>query len=144
MAQIPKQPDDNRGAAPGEFGNKPHERDEQAAKLIEMLAGFGLSQPEIKQAVEAQFDQGFSVATLDRHYRAELDRGLARAKSQLLQRAHQMAMGREAPQGVSPDKVYEISSKKVDFLLRVVHGVGAAELGSGTVSIMITPDDEDL
>lgn len=106
------------------MGNLPHQRNEQAAAQIEILAGFGLPRRQIRLAVEALFtDQGYSEDTLERHYRAELDRGMAKAKTTLLQGAYDIALGRNIPDGVSPDTAYRERGRKIDFLLNAVHGV---------------------
>lgn len=138
---------DKRGAPKGSAGNKAHQRNESAAKLIKRLAGYGMPQAEIARACIAAFGDGYSVDTLDRHYRAELDHGLALAKVQLLKRAHDMALMRGLPPGLSVDAAYRISSDKVDFLLNAVHRVrpgSVHEFDGSAININITGDDAEL
>lgn len=124
MPAIPKtRPDDRRGAPKGSEGNPPHQRNDQAAAQIEVLAGFGMPVDEIIQVIESAFGQGFAKHTIQRHYGEEFKRGKAKSKSALLNRAHQMAMGQNVPQGVTPDRAYEISARKVAWLLAAIHGI---------------------
>lgn len=165
MARNPKsRPDDARGNKPsgvdapggqrragteleGKRGNAPHERDEEAATIIKELSGYGMPQDEISRILNATYGGGFSVDTLDRHYRDELDHGLSLAKEKLLKRAHEMAMMEKVPAGVSPDKAFEISSRKVDFLLNVVHRVRpgtVTEFDGSAINVTISGDDAEL
>lgn len=107
------------------MAQKAHERNEEAARQIEILAGLGLPQSDIRYAVEAMFDdQGYSEDTLQRHYRKELDAGMAKSKTRLLQGAYDRAFGRNAPEGVSPDVVYREGTRSTEWLLGAVHGIG--------------------
>jgi len=147
---------DNRGAKrgkrtgspdEGKRGNLPHIRTDEAAAAVKRLAGYGIPQPEIARVLNDAFGGGFSVDTLDRHYREELDSGLSVQKEQLLKRAHEMAMMKEIPEGVSKDVAYTVSSKKVDFLLNVVHRVrpgSVHEFDGSAINITITGDDAEL
>ena len=161
MAAIPKtRADDARGnpgnggkgsraGTPheGKSGNLPHERNAQVAALVMQLSGYGMTQDEIAKAVKAAFGPGYSEETLKRHYREELDEGLALAKERVLTRAHQMAMGQNIPEGVSPDKAYEMAGKKIDFLLNVVHRMRPGsehDLGGATINVNISQDDAEL
>lgn len=149
---------DQRGAAKGSFGNKPHERDEEVAILVRELAGFGMPQDEISRALNAAKGGGFSVDTLDRHYREELDHGLAAQKTQLLRRAHKIAMGEEVltkldeegnpvPSGVTPDAAFRESAATTRWLLGAVHRVRDGvehDFGAGTINVTISPDDAEL
>jgi hypothetical protein len=139
---------DKRGAPKGAQGQPRHVRTKEAADLIQRLAGYGMPQAEIARSCNAAFPGvGFSIDTLDRHYREELDHGLAVAKEQLLQRAHRMAMMEDIPEGVSKDAAYRISADKVDFLLNVVHRVrpgSVHEFDGSAININITGDDAEL
>jgi len=115
--------------------------------VVKRLAGYGMPQAEIARALNDAFGGGYSVDTLDRHYREELDHGLACQKEVLLKRAHQMAMMEEVPEGVSKDAAYAVSAKKVDFLLNVVHRVrpgSVHEFDGSAINITISGDDAEL
>jgi hypothetical protein len=132
---------DKRGAPKGSFGNVAHERSEEVARQIETMAGLGISQEDMAIILN------ISVDTIGRHYRAEADAGLARAKVTLLNRAHRMAMMEGLPPGLSPDRAYEVASRKIDFLLNVVHRVRPGtehDFGAGTINVTISPDDGEL
>lgn len=158
MAVIPKtRKDDARGnpgggsrkGTPheGKEGNLAYERRDDVAALVLQLSGYGMSQLEIAKAVKAAFGSGHSEETLKRHYREELDDGLALAKQNLLQRAHQMATQVNVPEGVSKDKAYEIASRKQDFLLNVVHRMRPGQehdLGGAAINVTISKDDGEL
>lgn len=121
---MAKERKDKRGAPPGHHGNPPHVRNEKAAEQVEIMAGFAMPFWQIAIAVDALFDdQGYSQDTIERHYRPELDRGLVKSKALLMQGAYDLALGRNVPDGVSPDKVYDIRAKKIAWLLSAVHGV---------------------
>lgn len=133
--------DDKRGAPKGSFGNVPYVRTDEVARQVEIMAGLGITQPDMESILQISGD------TLARHYRAELDAGMAKAKFQLMERAHQMAMGLQVPEGVSKDEAYRIASKKVDFLLNVVHRVRpgtALDLEGGSINVTISADDAEL
>jgi len=150
--------DDARGASKGEFGNTGHERSEEAATLIRELSGYGMPQEEISRVLNATYGGGFSVDTLDRHYRAELDAALAERKAGLLRRAHKIAMGEDVmakvgedgeikPSGVSPDAALRESSATIRWLLGAVHRVRDGmehDFGAGTINVTISPDDSEL
>lgn len=154
MAHEP--PKDARGAKAGrragtpdegKSGNLPHERSEEAATLVREMAGYGMPQDEISRVLNATFGGGYSVDTLDRHYRAELDAALAQRKSALLRRAHKIAMGEDTPEKVSPDAAFRESAAQLRWLLGAVHRVrdGAElDLGAGTINVTIGKDDEEL
>lgn len=132
---------DKRGAPKGSFGNVAYERSEETARQIETMAGLGISQEDMATILS------ISVDTIGRHYREEADKGLARAKVTLLNRAHRMAMMEGLPQGITPDRAYEIASRKIDFLLNVVHRVRPGtehDFGAGTINVSITSDDAEL
>jgi hypothetical protein len=128
MAGQPKvRADDRRGARKGNKTVQAHQRNEDVAAQTELLTGFGMPRDQIVQVIRKGFGDGYSVDTLQRHYAPELERGMATAKATLLKRAFNMAMGTDVAVGVTPDKAYEISSRKVDFLLSVVHGMREKE-----------------
>lgn len=114
---------DKRGSKPGEKGQPPHKRNEQAARLIERLAGYGLPQSCISDFIEFAIGPGFSIDTIQRHYRAELDRGKAPAKDVLIGRVYAMAMMQDVPKGVTPDRAYAIAADKLMALLNIQHGI---------------------
>lgn len=147
MADNPLTSDD-RGAPKGSFGNQPHERDEEVAVLVRKLASFGMPQEEISQALNEAKGGGFSVDTLSRHYRAELDEALASRKGKLLERAHDIALMENLPDGVSKDAAYREGASQLRWLLGAVHRVrDGAELdigSAGTINVNITPDDAEL
>jgi len=142
----------------GKKGNLPHERDEETAILVRELAGYGMPQEEISRALNAAKGGGYSVETLDRHYRAELDQALADRKGALLRRAHQIAMGEDVfikvdkngevvPSGVSPDAAFREASAQIRWLLGAVHRVRDGmehDLGAGTINVTISKDDDEL
>lgn len=138
---------DARGAPKGSTGNVPHERSEEAATLIRELSGYGMPQEEISRVLNATYGGGYSVDTLDRHYRAELDAALASRKSELLRRAHKIAMGEEVPEKVSPDAAYREGAAQLRWLLGAVHRVRDGmehDFGAGTINVTISPDDGEL
>ncbi len=55
----------------------PHERNEEIARRVEILAGIGLTQPEIATV------EGLSLSTIKRHYKAEYHMGKPKAKMQV-------------------------------------------------------------
>lgn len=138
---------DDRGAKPGNEGNRPHVRDEEAAILIRAMAGYGMPREEISHALNAAKGGGFSVDTLDRHYRPELDQALAERKAQLLTRAHKIALGEDIPDGVSKDEAYRTGARQLNWLLGAVHRVRTGvehDFGAGTINVNISPDDAEL
>jgi hypothetical protein len=155
---VKKSTSDARGAPKGKFGNVTHERDEEVAILVRELAGYGMPQEEISRALNAAKGGGFSVDTLDRHYRDELDDALATRKGALLRRAHQIAMGEDVfckldkegnvvSSGVSPDAALRESSATIRWLLGAVHRVRDGmehDLGAGTINVTISKDDAEL
>lgn len=142
----------------GKPGNLPHERSEEAATLIRELSGYGMPQEEISRVLNATYGGGYSVDTLDRHYRAELDAALASRKSELLRRAHKIAMGEDVltkvgedgkvvPSGVSPDAAFRESAAQLRWLLGAVHRVRDGmehDFGAGTINVSISADDAEL
>lgn len=138
---------DARGAPKGTSGNVPHERSEEAATLIRELSGYGMPQEEISRVLNATYGGGFSVDTLDRHYRAELDAAMAQRKGELLRRAHKIAMGEEVPSKVSPDAAYREGAAQLRWLLGAVHRVRDGmehDFGAGTINVSISADDAEL
>lgn len=150
--------DDARGAPKGRLGNVPHERNAEAATLIRELAGYGMPQEEISRVLNSAFGSGFSVDTLDRHYRAELDAALADRKAALLRRAHTIAMGegvttkvddegKVISTGITADAAFRESTAMIRWLLGAVHRVRDGlehDLGAGTINVTITADDAEL
>lgn len=139
--------DDARGSPAGHSGNIPHERSEEAATLIRELSGYGMPQTEISRVLNATFGGGFSVDTLDRHYRAELDAALAVRKGDLLRRAHKIALGEEIPANVSADAAYREGAAQLRWLLGAVHRVRDGmehDFGAGTIHVTINADDAEL
>lgn len=123
---------DKRGSKPGERGQTPHQRNDNAAALILRLASFGLPQQSIADFLDwTQGDplaldlggQGYSIDTLTRHYRPELDQAKAPAKDMLLHRMYAMAMMEGVPPGVTPDRAYAIAADKLMALLNIQHGI---------------------
>lgn len=122
---------DKRGPKKGQKGQPGHQHNELAARIITELRSHGMPQQAISHHLEwiqAQKlldlgDQGYSVDTLQRHYREALDQGAIPAKDLLMRRAYAMAMMDDLPKGVSPDIAYRISTEKVRWLLNVQHGV---------------------
>lgn len=156
MAKKP----DKRGAKPGESGQKPHKRNSVAAGIIENLASYGLPQSNISDHLSwlqikghiKLGSQGYSVDTLQRHYRPELDAAKIPAKDLLMHRAYQMAMMDSLPEGVSADTAYRLSSEKVKWLLNVQHGVvetkghqhsgpGGGPIPISLVESVLTPEE---
>lgn len=146
MAEKPPRKD-MRGTPKGHSGNIPHQRSEEAATLIRELSGYGMPQEEISRVLNAAFGSGYSVDTLDRHYRAELDAALAERKAQLLRRAHKIAMAEDVPDKVTADAAYKESATTVKWLLGAVHRVRDGtehDFGAGTINVNITTDDAEL
>jgi hypothetical protein len=157
MGDNPHTPD-ARGAPKGSSANVPHVRSEEAATLIRELSGYGMPQEEISRVLNATYGSGYSVDTLDRHYRAELDAALAERKGALLRRAHKIAMGEDVmakvgedgkpvPSGVSADAILRESSATIKWLLGAVHRVRDGmehDFGAGTINVTISPDDSEL
>lgn len=153
--------DDKRGAPPGSLGNVPHARNTVAAALVERVASYGLPQTCISDFLDwAQRDplgldlggQGYSIDTLTRHYRPELDRAKLPAKELLMHRAYQMALMDQLPDGVSPDRAYAVAADKLKYLLNVQHGIAPfqshrhAGPGGGPIPIVALEalNDEEL
>lgn len=114
------------------MAQKAHERNADAAKQVEILAGLGLPKRDIRFALESMFDdQGYSEDTLIRHYRDELDAGMAKAKTRLLQRAYDRATGRNVPENVSPDVAYREEGRSLEWILSAVHKVSPLTKVSG-------------
>ena len=142
----------------GKPGNLPHERSEEAATLVRELSGYGMPQEEISRVLNATYGGGYSVDTLDRHYRPELDAGLAVQKTHLLRRAHKIAMGEDVlatldengeviPSKVTPDAQLRESANTTRWLLGAVHRVRDGvehDFGAGTINVSISPDDAEL
>lgn len=157
MGDHPTNPD-TRGAPKGSSGNVAHERSEEAATLIRELSGYGMPQEEVARVLNATYGGGYSVDTMDRHYRAEMDAALAERKAGLLRRAHKIAMGEDVmakvgedgkvvPSGVSPDAALRESSAQLRWLLGAVHRVRDGmehDFGAGTINVTISPDDGEL
>lgn len=149
---------DARGAPKGSSGNVPHERDEEVAILVRELSGYGMPQEEISRALNLAKGGGFSVDTLDRHYRAELDHALAERKGELLRQAHKIAMGSDlltttdadgniVSTGVSADAALRERASTIKWLLGAVHRVRDGvehDFGAGTINVTIAPDDAEL
>lgn len=116
--------------------------------MIKRLASYGMPQTEISAVLNEAKGGGFSVDTLDRHYRAELDAAMAERKGRLLERAHKIAMGEDVPEGVSADAAYREGASQLRWLLGAVHRVrDGAELdvgSAGTINVTISPDDAEL
>lgn len=113
---------EKRGAKPGEFGNRAHVRNEQAAVQIEILAGFCMPHWQIAIMLDETYkDQGYSQDTLEKHYKPELDRGAIKAKAMLMQGAYDRALGRNVPEGVSPDVQYKMMETSGRWLMESVH-----------------------
>jgi hypothetical protein len=131
----------------GKEGNLPHERSEEAATLIRELASYGMPQEEISRVLNLTYGGGYSVDTMARHYREELDGALEHRKGELLRRAHQIAMGKELPTGVSPDAAFREASATTKWLLGAVHRVRDGvehDFGAGTINVTISGDDAEL
>ena len=97
--------------------------------------------------LNATYGGGYSVDTLDRHYRAELDAALASRKSELLRRAHKIALGEDVPEKVSADAAFRESAAQLRWLLGAVHRVRDGvehDFGAGTINVSISADDAEL
>ncbi len=66
-------------------GNPKFEATDEQRRQVEMLSGFGLPQEQIASLVKC------SVDTLNRHFRKELDDGVAKANSRVSQFLYQQA-----------------------------------------------------
>lgn len=152
---------DQRGAKKGTKGNVPHELNEVAAAIIEQLAGYGLPQSCMSDFLtwckEADIgvdlgDQGYSVDTLQRHYRDALNRGKVPSKEMLMGRMYAMAMMENLPQGLSTDKAYQIAADKLEKLLNIQHGIMAHQShrhagpngGPIPIALLSVLDEEEL
>lgn len=145
MADEEKQ--DRRGAAKGEWGNKPHERSEEAATLIKELSSYGMPHEEISRVLNATFGGGFSVDTITRHYPAEVEAAMAEKKGELLRKLHEVALGKKVPEGVTPDTAYRESISSLKWALGAVHRVRDGmehDFGAGTINVTISGDDAEL
>lgn len=157
MAQKP----DKRGAPKGSSRNVPHKRNEIAASVIERLASYSVPQSCISDFLEWAREnvdgldlggQGYSVDTLQRHYRDALDRGRVPSKDMLIGKLYAMAMMENLPDGVSPDRAYSIAADKLMALLNIQHGIVPhqshrhAGPGGGPIPIALLSclDDEEL
>lgn len=108
--------DDARGTPPGHFGQPPHEPTPETRHQVETMAGLGMVQTDIGRVLRVSPD------TLQRHYREELDRGKVLAGMSLRQRAFQIAMGQNLPQGLDPAAAHRASVPMTMFLLKTQHG----------------------
>jgi hypothetical protein len=153
--------EDKRGAPKGSLGNVPHERNDVAAAIIERLAGYGMPQASISDFLEwarAELpslglgEQGYSIDTIQRHYRDALDRGKRPGLDQLMHRVYAMAFMEAVPPGVTPDRAYAIAADKLMALLNIQHGIMPhqshrhAGPGGGPIAIaaLSSLDDEEL
>ena len=76
---------------------------EAQRKLVEQLSGFGIPQRMICSLVENQSEGGkpVSAETLEKYFRTELDRGKAKALSQVAGRLFKTAISGESSQAVT-------------------------------------------
>lgn len=122
---------DKRGPPKGIKGMPAHVRNELAAQIITKLAGYGVPQSCMSDFLdwvnEAGItdlgEQGYSIDTLQRHYRADLERGKLPGKEMLMGRMYAMAMMENLPAGVTIDKAYQVAADKIEKLLNIQHGV---------------------
>lgn len=74
--------------ANGKPGRKPHVPTDKDRKMVQSMIGFGITQNQISKIM------GVSADTLQRHYRDELDTGVARANSLVAQNLFSIATGK--------------------------------------------------
>jgi len=91
--------------------------------MVAEMSGFGLSQSEISHCLNAAHGGGYSVDTLQRHYREELDTGLAVQKHALVKRSIRMAMSEEVPAGVDPNEMLKEAGRMLRWVLPTVFGM---------------------
>lgn len=114
-------------------GNQPHERNDAASAIIERLASYGVPQSCMSdfldwaqgQGIVDLGGQGYSLDTIQRHYRDAIDQGRVPSKEMLIGRMYAMAMMENLPEGVTPDKAYAVAADKLEKLLNIQHGVVA-------------------
>ena len=70
-------------------GNQPFVATEKDRRQVEVMTGLGLTQEQIGKIL------GFSEDTLQRHFRAELDSGVAKANAQVAQNLFSIATSRD-------------------------------------------------
>lgn len=115
----------------GHRGHPAHQKNATAAAIIEELRGYGVPQSLVSKFLDwapgaIGIDlggQGYSVDTLQRHYRDEMERAKAPGKELLMGQLYRMAMGEQLVEGVSPDTQFRIMADKVEKLLAIQHGV---------------------
>jgi hypothetical protein len=126
--------DDKRGAPKGSQGNVPHQRNAAAAAVITRLASYGVPQScisdflgwaQTESLIAELGEQGYSIDTLQRHYRDALDQGRVPSKEMLMGRMYAMAMMENLPAGVSADRAYSVAADKLEKLLNIQHGIVA-------------------
>ncbi len=111
----------------------PHEHNLIAAAIIANLRGHGITQQGISEHLEClQAEgvvdlggQGYSLDTLQRHYRISLDVGAIVSRDRLLEMLTKFAMGEGMPQGVSPDAALRTMSDSIKWMLEKHYGEGA-------------------
>ena len=70
-------------------GNQPFVATDKDRRQVEVMTGLGLTQEQIGKIL------GFSEDTLQRHFRAELDSGVAKANAQVAQNLFSIATSRD-------------------------------------------------
>lgn len=70
-------------------GNQPFVATDKDRRQVEVMTGLGLTQEQISKIL------GFSEDTLQRHFRAELDSGVAKANAQVAQNLFSIATSRD-------------------------------------------------
>ena len=86
------------GPRPGRPAFRPTDRDRQ---LVEQLAGLGLRHKDMATLIAGRpSGGGISVVTLHKHFRTELDRGMAMAHVKVLRSLFEKAIGNGRPRCV--------------------------------------------
>lgn len=125
--------DKRGGGKPGVTGNPAHVRNATAAAIVERLASYGVPQSCISDFLGWAQDheivelgaQGYSMDTLQRHYRDAIDQGRVPSKDMLMGRMYAMALMENLPEGVSADRAYSVAADKLEKLLNIQHGIVA-------------------
>ena len=111
---------DARGAPPGSCGVPPHQPSDEDREKVERMAALQISQAEIAMVM------GISADTIQRHYRAEFDRGRVAQGVKLRQHAYNQAFGvlidpDDKAKGYHPQ--FPPSEKMTMFMLERQHGL---------------------
>ena len=89
-------------AAPKPMGRPPFQPTEEQRRNVELLVGLGLRREEIRLLVRhPKTDEPIGARTLDRHFKNELDRGVAITHAKVAESLVRRAIDLQHPQGAT-------------------------------------------